>query len=247
MNRLFNAVGLALCLALTGCGGAGIIGSQNPEVRAFNAVDGQSSITVSLADAGGKVGATTSPAAYANLSNGPNAIVRDTSWTCSIIAEGTTLFTNQAQLFQINDRYTVYAGGNSGGYFALPLRDNRSGVATGNFALRLVHAAANDRSDAFDFYIASGSSASGGTSILSGVAFGAASSTANSSTADPDGYVKQALPTGQLSGTYTVYVTTHGSKNSLASATLTLEDRTHYTAVAYDNGRVIGLTIHSDR
>jgi hypothetical protein len=232
---------IVLAVALSGCGGGinGLTG-QKPFIRAFNAVNGSSSVSVVLKDSGGNVLGTTPATGLGSYNGLPNVQVSNTNATSTIVSSGVPIYTSGSFLYRINSSYTVIAGGTPGSPYVLTLNDDQQDDKSGQVGLRAVHAGTNQGS--VDVYLLSGATTSvtGATPVFSGVGLG----TGSASGADGNGYVSEPLT---ASGTFTVVVTAHGSTVPIASSAITLFPRVYYSAIIYDSGVTTQVQVASDR
>ncbi|HLK14436.1 MAG TPA: hypothetical protein VKT78_06500 [Fimbriimonadaceae bacterium] len=236
-----------LCPAcLLGCGGtgSGIIGQQDPEIRLFNGVDNEASITVGFTDVSGNALGTSQSTAYAGTSPS-DLIIANTNATPTVQAGGTALFSGGSSLYRINSQYSLYVGGLPGNYVAIPLNDIAGqGNTVGSLDLRVVHVAA--RIGSVDVYIVPASPGGvSGTALFSSLTYGSVSGAQNASTTvDGNGYTLLAVTGNTL---YEVIVTAHKGTTPIATTTAVLNPQIFYTAVVYDSGSGAGVKILSDR
>lgn len=236
---------MALGLALCGCGGAGNgeIGTQ-PHLRAFNGVNGTSSVAILLKDSNGTALNTTTAAALGVYSGAPDAAIPNENATETVLSSGAPIFTSAAILFRENDDYTIVAGGTSAAPYTLTMNDNQGNVSVGNIGFRAVYAGSNAGS--VDVYVLPGTppgvTGTPAFSSLTPTMIGSSSNASTGST-DGDGYEVLPIPTRQ---TYSVLVTAHGSTTVIATASMTVLPRYYYTAVVYDNGGNTAVSFATD-
>ena len=246
MNGITRLLVLAFgAYVLSGCGGLGFgtIG-QSPKVRVFNAVDNQSPITVTYKDSSGNSLATSQAATFAGVP-AQDVLIKNTNATPSVQVGAATLFTGTSKLYQVNSRYSLYAGGVPGNYVAIPLNDDvQKGTTATSLDVRAVHVGAN--TPAADVYIALASPGGvSGTALFTGLTFGHVSAAGNSTVVlDANGYGLLAATSNTI---YQVIVTAHNSKVPIATTTSILNPTVYYTVVVYDSGNGTGVQILSDR
>lgn len=248
MNRFART--LACCsfgFLLVGCGGLGpgLIGQQLPQVRVFNAIDGQASVTVNFKDQyGNSLG--TSVATNNGAASAQDAIIANTKATPTVSGGGVALFTGSASQYRINSDYSLYVGGKPGSYSAIALNDvPGAGSTAGSSDFRCVHVGVNTAP--VDVYILPVVQTTvSGTPLFSSMAYGGVSTSVNAAGAvDGNGYTLQPVTTG--GARYQVVVTAHKSTTALASTTVTLLDTVFYTVAVYDTSAGTGVAVLSDR
>lgn len=236
---------VAVGSAVLGCGGnsAGIVGQQEPRVRLFDAVDGQTSVTATYQDSTLKNLGTSTSAAYGSTSN--DTIITNTNATATIDSPNGPLFTTPSQLYRIGDYYTIYTGGSAtNGYKSLALQDTQSVAPNGTVGLRVVHVGVNTPS--VDVYFQPALvPQSTSTPLFSGLTYATLTGPTNATVAvDENGYALPQVPTNAY---YSVYVNNHGSATAIASVASSFQQGNYYTVVVYDTpGGGTSVTVETD-
>lgn len=208
---LVLALVAGLTLSIAGCGSS----SSKAQLRVVHASPDAPNVDVAV---DGKPVLTNVPyettSSYLTVAAGSTKIeVRPTGTTTDVISASVPLTAKQ--------KYTVLAigfatPGKTPGIEPLLLTDNNTTPASGQIALRAVHASAS--TGPVDIYVGAPGSGVGGTPTLTNVAFGTASN-----------YLT--VP----AGTYEVYITPSGSKTvAIDSGSLTIAAGAIRTAVALD-------------
>lgn len=244
MSKILLHLSFVAVMLSSACGGSGAGLENSARVRVFNAVDGQSAISVGFVDSSANLVAKSTVANYGSVSPSPDAIVNNKGLTNQVLGSAGTLFTGPSTVYRVNSIYTLYVAGVSGNFKALAEQDDPNRTAPGTIGLRILNVGA--KTGALDVYVQpAGQRAPKGKPLVSNLAFGIVAGRANSNRAfDGNGYVQIPVQSG---GTYDVFVTTAGSKTPTASASFTFDQGVHYTAAVFDmNGGGIRVALNMD-
>jgi hypothetical protein len=231
MNKptsLLALVGLGIFIA--GCGGngsdgTGIIGNQNPRVRAVVAYPDTDDIDafvegeLILNDAGFGTAST-----YQIFDNGNRNVAFRDATSQGVIDEITTLF-------EENKYYTVVATGSSGNRTIIPLTNGQLEAPGNDAKLRVIHAA--EGTSPVDVYITDPSvnSLSGVTPTFNDIVF-------------EDGAVEYVVFPAD---TYRIRVTGSNDQTTVIDTTITVEPNAIQTALLVESPTDLGLLVLNDK
>lgn len=233
MNNVQRITLGLLVVAVVGCGGSGsgIVGQQSPRVRLFNGALGEATDYATYQDSSLNNLGVSPNAAYGTATT--DTIVTNTNVTATIMASTGALVTSPAVLLRENSDYTAYAYGAAfQGYHAMIVEDSEAVVPGAAFGVRSINLSTKNTN--LDIFVQPSSTSFGSSpQLFSSLAYGSVSGSSNTSSAvDANGYVVQAL-NGVT--TYTVTVTAHNSLTILATGSVTVNQGSHYSVVAYDS------------
>jgi hypothetical protein len=252
MKQKVKYIAPVLCLLAIGCGGNHSASITFPYVRVFNAVDGQSPITVQFHDLSANLLATSASVNLGTANPPPDANFVYSLGTATVLnSVGAPLYEGASVQYAQNTKYTVVGSGGTSSYATVVLTDNEGVGTAGSVALRFIDAAATANGGSpVDVYVLPAGTVAlplGATPVVRSLPYATIPTAGNAAATDGNGYL--IMPDGGAT-TFSVIFTAAGTQTPIFPAqSITVADAAYYTDVMWDTGTTPaqGATLLADK